>query len=220
MVCKLYTNKQKTEQSRRVLDLHIQSRMRCPWRNKRPLARSLTYASRNREPFVPGPPKSKEPVPQFLQVHTITWNLLTVRLPHNYSLKSLSFPTLQSYHCLQVCPTSSLSIKGPLLSQTHFFFFKFFFNFHLFMIVTERERERQRHKQAPCTGSPMWDSIPGLQDRALGQRQAPNRCATQGSLLAIFKGPFISKKSEGNKYKILCLPISECGMCFHFFKSF
>ena len=23
---------------------------------------------------------------------------------------------------------------------------------------------------------------PGLQDRALGQRQAPNRCATQGSL--------------------------------------
>ena len=53
------------------------------------------------------------------------------------------------------------------------------------MIVTQRERERQRHrqreKQAPCTGSPMWDSIPGLQDRALGQRQAPNHCATQGS---------------------------------------
>ena len=53
------------------------------------------------------------------------------------------------------------------------------------MIVTERERERQRQrqreKQAPCTGSPTWVSIPGLQDRALGQRQAPNRCATQGS---------------------------------------
>ena len=53
------------------------------------------------------------------------------------------------------------------------------------MIVTEREREGQRHrqreKQAPYTGSPMWDSIPGLQDRALGQRQAPNLCATQGS---------------------------------------
>ena len=46
------------------------------------------------------------------------------------------------------------------------------------MIVTERERERQRHrqreKQAPCTGSLMWDSIPGLQDRTLGQRQALN----------------------------------------------
>ena len=56
------------------------------------------------------------------------------------------------------------------------------------MIVTERERERerqrhrQREKQAPCSGSPTWDSILGLQDRALGQRQALNRCATQGSL--------------------------------------
>ena len=61
-----------------------------------------------------------------------------------------------------------------------FFFFKFFI---YFMIVTERERQRhrQREKQAPCTGSPMWDSILGLQDHALGQRQAPNRCATQGS---------------------------------------
>ena len=59
------------------------------------------------------------------------------------------------------------------------------------MIVTERERGRQRHrqreKQAPCTGSLMWDSIPGLQDRALGQRQAPNRCATQGSQIPTLK---------------------------------
>ena len=60
------------------------------------------------------------------------------------------------------------------------------------MIVTERERERerqrhrQREKQAPCTESPTWDSIPGLQDRALGQRQAPNRCTTQGSPKLIF----------------------------------
>ena len=63
--------------------------------------------------------------------------------------------------------------------------------FIFFMIVTERERKRQRHrqreKQAPCTGSPMWDSIPGLQDRALGQRQAPNSCTTQGSLISDFK---------------------------------
>ena len=71
------------------------------------------------------------------------------------------------------------------------------------MIVTERERERQRHrqreKQAPCTGSPTWDSIPGLQDRALGQRQAPNRCTTQGSrygfiFLLFFKVLFIHEK--------------------------
>ena len=32
---------------------------------------------------------------------------------------------------------------------------------------------------------PDWDSIPGLQDHALGQRQGPNHCATQGS--PIFK---------------------------------
>ena len=59
------------------------------------------------------------------------------------------------------------------------------------MIVTKRERQRhrQREKQTPCTGSPMWDSIPGLQDRALGQRQALNRCATQGSL----QHPFLIK---------------------------
>ena len=61
--------------------------------------------------------------------------------------------------------------------------FYFFFNFYLFMIVTERERQRhrQREKQAPCTSSLMWDSIPGLQDHAPGQRQAPNCCTTQGS---------------------------------------
>ena len=29
--------------------------------------------------------------------------------------------------------------------------------------------------------SPMWDLIPGLQGRTLGQRQALNHCATQGS---------------------------------------
>ena len=52
------------------------------------------------------------------------------------------------------------------------------------MIVTERERgvgqrHRQREKQAPCTGSLMWDSILGLQDRALAkgrlQTAAPPR---------------------------------------------
>ena len=46
----------------------------------------------------------------------------------------------------------------------------------------QRHRQREREKQAPCTWTPTWDSIPGLQDRALGYRQALNRCATQGSL--------------------------------------
>ena len=47
------------------------------------------------------------------------------------------------------------------------------------MIVTERERGRdagrEREKQAPCTGSPTWDSIPGLRDHTLGRKQVPNR---------------------------------------------
>ena len=69
------------------------------------------------------------------------------------------------------------------LNKVHRVFLKqvitFFLNFYLFMIVTQRERGRQRHrqreKQAPCTGSLTWDLMPGLQDRALGQRQALNR---------------------------------------------
>ena len=66
---------------------------------------------------------------------------------------------------------------------------------------TKRERERQRHKQrekqAPCTGSPTWDSILGLQDRALGQRQALNRCATQGSLSKVNLWGIRSKLVQG-----------------------
>ena len=85
------------------------------------------------------------------------------------------------YHCYH-----STEYSAWQCISTNFFFFDFIY---LFMIVTQRETERQRHrqrkKQASCTGSPTWDLIPGLQDRAPGQRQAPNRCATQGSLQQI-----------------------------------
>ena len=80
---------------------------------------------------------------------------------------------------------------------------KYFFFFFNFMIVTEREteteterqrqRHRQREKQAPCTRSPMWDSIPGLQD-ALGQRQVLNRCTTQGSRKILLKQSMVHTK--------------------------
>ena len=47
------------------------------------------------------------------------------------------------------------------------------------MIDIERERERGRDtgggRGRLHAGSPMWDSIPGLQDHALGQRQVLNR---------------------------------------------
>ena len=80
------------------------------------------------------------------------------------------------------------------------------------MIVTHTEREReaetrQREKQAPCTGSPTWDSIPGLQDRTLVKRQALNRCATQGSLFY----PSFKSKHQGvcsvSWKSLICKPL-------------
>ena len=78
------------------------------------------------------------------------------------------------------------------------------------MIVTqrERERERQRHrqreKQAPYTGSPTWDLIPGLQDHTPGQRQVPNRCTTQGS--RTFSNIIeLGQLSGGKKYNLINL---------------
>ena len=81
----------------------------------------------------------------------------------------------------------------------------FIFLFFYFLFLSQRERERQKHrqrkKQAPCTGSPTWDSIPGLQDCALGQRQVPNRCATQGSQdllhVDLSSGCFVQSASPG-----------------------
>ena len=52
--------------------------------------------------------------------------------------------------------------------------------------MIERGRDTGRGRSRLHVGSLMWDSIPGLQDCALGQRQAPNRCATQGSLFLFF----------------------------------
>ena len=104
-----------------------------------------------------------------------------------------------------ICHLCAFSVKHLFKSLVHFQkpALSFFFNFYLFIYDSHRERERekerqrhrQREKQAPCTGSPTWDSIPGLQDRALGQRQAPNRCATQGSLINWFSTrPSLQKK--------------------------
>ena len=94
-------------------------------------------------------------------------------------------------HCMSPQRSESWVPFGiwPVFLAIDLFFFFFLIFFYLFMIVTHRERQRhrQREKQAPCTGSPTWDSIPGLQDCALGQRQAPNRCATQGSQSLGFK---------------------------------
>ena len=70
--------------------------------------------------------------------------------------------------------------------KNNYFFFKKK-RFYLFMRDTHTERERERGRDTGRgrsrlhVGNPMWDSILGLQDQALGRRQALNRCATQGS---------------------------------------
>ena len=62
------------------------------------------------------------------------------------------------------------------------------------MIVREREREREREAEKQAEGEagsmhrePNVGFDPGLQDRALGQRQALNPCATQGSQSHMFE---------------------------------
>ena len=49
---------------------------------------------------------------------------------------------------------------------------------------TQRERDKDigRERSKLHTGSPMWDSILGLLDHALGRRQALNQWASQASL--------------------------------------
>ena len=77
---------------------------------------------------------------------------------------------------------------GESLSFDIFFIF-LFFHYYLFMIVIERgERGRDtgRGRSGLHGRSPTWDSIPELRDRALGQRQALNHWATQGSPLFSF----------------------------------
>ena len=64
-------------------------------------------------------------------------------------------------------------------------YFNFFLRFYLFTHERHREREREAETQgegeAGSVQSTIWDSILGLQDHALGQRQALNLWATQGT---------------------------------------
>ena len=69
------------------------------------------------------------------------------------------------------------------------FFFIFFKDF-IYLFERERMRERahergegQREEQTPCrAGSPMRDSIPGLQDHDLSRRQSLNQLSHRGAL--------------------------------------
>ena len=103
-------------------------------------------------------------------------------------------------------------MKNPVTIILNFIFF----NFYLFMIVTQRERGRDigRGRSRLHAGSPMWDSIPGLQDRALGQRQAPNRCATQGSLSSHFVCCILALLVSFTLQKLFNLMNSQWDFCF------
>ena len=58
------------------------------------------------------------------------------------------------------------------------------------MIVSQRERERQRHrqreKQAPCTGSPTWDSISGLPGSRPGPKAGAKPLCHPGIPISVF----------------------------------
>ena len=73
------------------------------------------------------------------------------------------------------------------------FFFKDIYLFMIDMGGAGRNTGRERNRLH--AGSPTRDLIPGLQDHAPGQRQVPNRCATQGSQLSILN---LSEKVSSN----------------------
>ena len=85
-----------------------------------------------------------------------------------------------------------LIMKTSILSLAQYFLFiilDFLKDFiYLFMKDTQRERGRDtgRGRSRLHAGSPMWDSIPGLQDHTLGWRQMLNHWATQVSLILDF----------------------------------
>ena len=79
--------------------------------------------------------------------------LLTIPSGYNASPQSQHPSSFHLYHC-------------------SFFFFKILF---IYSQEKQRERERGRGRSRLHAGSLMWDSIPGLQDHAVGQRQALNR---------------------------------------------
>ena len=80
------------------------------------------------------------------------------------------------------------------------YFIKKILFIYLFMRDRERGRDTGRGRSGLHAGSPTWDSIPGLQDQALGQRQAPNRWATQAPLMTYFNITWETDRAKGQTF--------------------
>ena len=70
------------------------------------------------------------------------------------------------------CPPILLDFQDSIYPYLIFSFSFFFLRFYFF--IHDRHTQRGRDRSRLHAGSPTWDSIPGLQDHALGLRQAPN----------------------------------------------
>ena len=75
---------------------------------------------------------------------------------------------LRETHINQTHEKLVCELEGEII--VYFYFLKDFI--YLIMRAREREAETGRERSRLHAGSPMWDSILGLQDEALGRRQA------------------------------------------------
>ena len=85
-------------------------------------------------------------------------------------------PLMSSRHGHPATPPLPSGMGGSSPQKQPLLFF-FFLRFYLFIHErhTKRGRDTGRERSRLHAGSLMWDSILGLQDHSLGQRQAPNR---------------------------------------------
>ena len=77
--------------------------------------------------------------------------------------------------CSLLKSRSKIKVHTLHLIDLHLFFLRFY------LFIHERHRKRGRGRRS--RRSPMWDSIPGIRDQALSQRQMLNHWATQAFLI-------------------------------------
>ena len=100
------------------------------------------------------------------------------------SLYSVDRHFLKTHYAFDVvfCQMLSLQLLRGSYAFCPFSCFSFLKRFYLYILERQRERGRERERGRDTgrgrrrlhVGNPTWDSIPGLQDHALGQRQALN----------------------------------------------